>query len=72
LLSILHFAQATAPVIDTDYFPHTIDALIAPFWYWTQNASADGFSNQRIQNAWAIDFASGNDNFLNKSTAGSV
>jgi chitinase len=72
LLSILHLGQAEAPMMDTDYFPHTIDALTAPVWYWTQDASADGFSNQRAQNAWAIDFASGNDNFLNKSTAGRV
>jgi chitinase len=72
LLSILHLGQSAAPMIDTDYFPHTIDASTAPVWYWTQDASADGFSNQRAQNAWAIDFASGNDNFLNKSTAGRV
>jgi hypothetical protein len=72
LLSILHLGQTVAPMIDTDYFSHTIDALTAPVWYWTQDASADGFSNQRAQNAWAIDFSSGNDNFLNKSTDGRV
>ena len=72
LLSILHLGQAAAPMIDADYFPNTTDSLTAPVWYWTQNSSADGFSNEQAQNAWAIDFASGNDNFLNKSTAGRV
>jgi len=72
LLSILHLGQAAAPMIDTDYFPSTIDSLTVPVWYWTQDSSADGFTNEQAQNAWAIDFASGNDNFLNKSTAGRV
>jgi len=72
LLSILHLGQATAPMIDADYFPNTTQSLAVPIWYWTQDSSADGFNNQQAQNAWAIDFASGNDNFLNKSTAGRV
>jgi hypothetical protein len=72
LLSILHIGQAVAPMIDAGYFPNTTDLLTAPVWYWTQDSSADGFSNEQAQNAWAIDFASGNDNFLNKSTAGRV
>jgi chitinase len=72
LLSIVHLGQAAAPMIDADYFPNTTDSLTAPVWYWTQNSSADGFSNEQAHNAWAIDFASGNDNFLNKSTAGRV
>ena len=72
LLSILHLGQAATPMIDADYFPNTTDSLTAPVWYWTQNSSADGFSNEQAQNAWAIDFSSGNDNFLNKSTAARV
>jgi hypothetical protein len=72
LLSILHLGQAVAPMIDANYFPNTTDSLTAPVWYWTQDSSADGFNNGQAQNAWAIDFASGNDNFLNKSTAGRV
>lgn len=72
LLSILHLGQIAAPMIDSEYFPNTTDSLIAPVWYWTQDPSADGFNNEQAQNAWAIDFASGNDNFLNKSTAGRV
>jgi chitinase len=72
LLSLLHLGQTTAPMIDTDYFPSTTDSLTVPVWYWTQDSSADGFANEQAQNAWAIDFASGNDNFLNKSTASKV
>jgi PBP1b-binding outer membrane lipoprotein LpoB len=72
LLSILHFGKAAAPMIDANYFPNTTESLTAPVWYWTQDSSADGFINEQAQNAWAIDFSSGNDNFLNKSTAGRV
>lgn len=72
LLSILHFGKDDAPMIDAGYFPNTTESLTAPVWYWTQDPSADGFSNEQAQNAWAIDFASGNDNFLNKSTAARV
>lgn len=72
LLSIVHFGQTTAPMIDADYFPNTTDSLTTPTWYWTQDSSADGFIDEQAQNAWAIDFSSGNDNFLNKSTAGRV
>ncbi|WP_252732110.1 DUF1566 domain-containing protein [Paraglaciecola arctica] len=72
LLSILHLGQASAPMIDANYFPHTTESLTAPVWYWTQDSSADGFINEQAQNAWAIDFSSGNDNFLNKSTAARV
>jgi hypothetical protein len=72
LLSILHLGRAAAPMIDANYFPSTTASLTAPVWYWTQDASADGFNNEQAQNAWAIDFATGNDNFLNKSTAGRV
>jgi chitinase len=59
-------------MIDNSYFPNTMDSLITPVWYWTRDSSADGFTNEQAQNAWTIDFASGNDNFLNKSTAGRV
>jgi len=72
LLSIVHLGQASAPMIDGDYFPNTTDSLTAPVWFWTQDPGADGFTNEQAQNAWAIDFASGNDNFLNKSTAARI
>lgn len=72
LLSIVHFGQTTAPMLDQDYFPYGTASLTAPVWYWTQDSSADGLSAEGAQNAWAIDFASGNDNFLDKSTAANV
>lgn len=72
LLSILHLGQTSAPMVDADYFPYTTDSLDTPVWYWTQDSSADGFADEQAQNAWAIDFSSGNDNFLNKSSAARV
>jgi hypothetical protein len=72
LLSLLHFGRSIAPMIDPEYFPNTLNGDTQPAWYWTVDGSADGESTEDAQNAWAIDFASGNDNFLNKSTAASV
>lgn len=72
LLSIVHFGNSSGPRIDTDYFPNTSNGLAAPVWYWTNMASADGVQSSAAQNAWAIDFATGNDNFLNKSTAARI
>jgi chitinase len=72
LMSIVHFGNTTGPLIDTDYFPNTSKGLAAPVWYWSNMASVDGVQNSAAQNAWAIDFASGNDNFLNKSTAARI
>ncbi|WP_299077387.1 DUF1566 domain-containing protein [uncultured Paraglaciecola sp.] len=72
LLSILHLGKTTAPMIDTDYFPYTGTSQSSALWYWTQDASADGISNEQAHSAWAIDFASGDDHFLNKISAGRV
>ena len=72
LLSIVHFGNSSGTSIDTDYFPNTSNGLAAPLWYWTNMASADGVQSSAAQNAWAIDFATGNDNFLNKSTAARI
>lgn len=72
LLSLVHFGQQNSAMIDTDYFPYTTNILSQAVWYWTQNSSADGISNEQARNAWAIDFTTGNDNFLNKSTAARV
>ncbi len=72
LLSILHLGRVSPPMIDTEYFPNTTNGLTEPVWYWTTNNSADGESGEVAQNAWVIDFASGNDNFLNKSTAAQI
>ena len=72
LLSILHLGRVNSPMIDPEYFPNTAMGLTEPLWYWSANNSADGEPGELAQNAWAIDFASGNDNFLNKSTAGRI
>jgi hypothetical protein len=72
LLSLVHFGRNAAPLIDPEYFPNSLTGDNQPVWYWTVNGSADGESTDDALNAWAIDFASGNDNFINKSTAASV
>lgn len=68
LLSLVHFGHDEAPMIDAHYFPHTTLNLGSPVWYWTNQSSADGATEDISRTAWAVDFASGNDNFLNKST----
>ena len=72
LLSLVHFGRNEAPMIDTDYFPRTSLNLSSPVWYWTNQSSADGAAEEVSRNAWAVDFATGNDNFLNKSTPARV
>lgn len=71
LLSIVHFGKSTSPMLDTDYFPYADSGQTSNLWYWTSQTSVDG-TNEEAQNAWAIDLSSGNDNFLNKSTAANV
>ena len=68
LLSLVHFGHDAAPMIDAEYFPHTTAGLGSPVWYWTNQSSADGAAGEISNNAWAVDFSSGNDNFLNKAT----
>ncbi|WP_340678430.1 DUF1566 domain-containing protein [Paraglaciecola sp.] len=68
LLSLVHFGHDVAPMIDAHYFPQTTRNLISPVWYWTSQSSADGAADDVSRTAWALDFASGNDNFLTKST----
>ncbi|MDF2177443.1 DUF1566 domain-containing protein [Aliiglaciecola sp. CAU 1673] len=69
LLSLVHYGKSTIPLIDTQYFPDVTNN--GPFWFWTSGSSVDGTSTT-AQNAWAINFSSGNDNFLNKSSAAAV
>lgn len=71
LLSILHLGNTASPMIDADYFPNTVEGITPPAWYWTRIPSVDGASDV-ARNAWTIDFATGNDNFLNKSTPASI
>ena len=73
LLSLVHFGKLQPPLIESEYFPNmgTTD-LNAPLWYWTLVPNVDGVSDRGAQNAWAIDFNSGVDNFINKSTLARV
>lgn len=72
LQSIVHYGKTTPPLADTDYFPFSGDSGSFPLWYWTNESSADGVSDSGAFNAWALDFKSGVDNFLNKSTMARV
>jgi len=72
LFSIMHLGIASDLAIDTDYFPNTGRVSSTPVWYWTSVPSADGVSSDDAQNAWALDFDSGVDNFLNKSSNAKV
>lgn len=72
LFSLMHLGIADSMTVDEDYFPNTGVIGADPVWYWTSVPSADGVSDDSAQNAWALDFDSGVDNFLNKSTAAKV
>ena len=72
LFSLMHLGIADDVAIDEDYFPNTGAVSTEPLWYWTSVPSADGVNSDDAQNAWALDFDSGVDNFLNKSSAARV
>lgn len=69
LLSLVHFGKLQPPLIESEYFPDmgtsSPDSLL---WYWTFMPNVDGVNDSGSQSAWAIDFDSGVDNFINKST----
>jgi len=69
LFSLMHLGIADDVAIDEEYFPNTGAVTTEPLWYWTSVPSADGVNSDDAQNAWALDFDSGVDNFLNKSSA---
>lgn len=73
LLSLVHFGKTQPPLIESEYFPYlglsNTDPLL---WYWTDAPNVDGVSESGAQHAWAIDFNSGVDNFINKSTQARV
>ncbi|WP_371195009.1 DUF1566 domain-containing protein [Glaciecola sp. SC05] len=68
LQSIVHYGKSVSLMLDSEYFPFAATVPQAPIWYWTNQSSADGVSDESARNAWAIDFASGVDNFLNKTS----
>lgn len=69
LMSLLHFGKDNTQMVDEVYFPNTGSMTEAPLWYWTSRPGADGVTNDAAQNAVAIDFATGVDNFLKKDRA---
>jgi hypothetical protein len=73
LLSLVHFGKEQGPLIESEYFPHIGISIADPYiWYWTYMPNVDGVSDTGAQSAWAIDFNSGVDNFINKSTEARV
>mgnify|MGYP000011674377 FL=1 len=72
LFTLMHLGLSDSIAIDEDYFPYTGTVGTDPVWYWTSVPSADGVNSEDAQNAWALDFDSGVDNFLNKSSAARV
>ncbi|XOV78863.1 MAG: DUF1566 domain-containing protein [Aestuariibacter sp.] len=72
LMSLVHFGHTTQTYIDETYFPNTSADNATPTWYWTSVPNVDGNSAGAALSSWAIDFSSGNDNFLNKSTAAHI
>ncbi|MFT6087834.1 MAG: chitinase [Glaciecola sp.] len=69
LLSLVHFGKLQPPLIENEYFPDMgTTSLDSPLWYWTFMPNVDGVNESGSQSAWAIDFESGVDNFINKST----
>jgi chitinase len=69
LLSLVHFGKVQPPLIENEYFPDMgTTSLDSPLWYWTFMPNVDGVNESGSQSAWAIDFESGVDNFINKST----
>lgn len=73
LLSLVHFGKLQPPLVESSYFPDMgITEASALLWYWTVVPNVDGVSERGAQNAWAIDFNSGVDNFINKSTQARV
>lgn len=67
LMSIMDFSNADGAFVDSDFFPNNSPDITNTTWYWTSQQNADGTNGDTIQNSWAIDFTSGNDNFLLKS-----
>ena len=68
LHSLVHYGQLDAPKADTTFFPFWGAVQTNPLNYWTSQSSADGVGEDGARNAWAINFDSGIDSFLNKNS----
>ncbi len=68
LQSIMHYGSIVGVAADVNFFPVWSATTQSTLWYWTSQSSADGVNNDTARNAWAFDFVSGVDNFINKNT----
>lgn len=68
LQSIANYGTASGIFVDVDYFPNAVSNSQISTWYWTGAPNVDGAQDEVAVSAWAIDFTTGNDNFLSKST----
>lgn len=69
LQSIMHLGKVAPPLIESNYFPTLSENNDNEVWYWTRQSSADGAVDEIARNAWALDFRSGLDSFINKQQA---
>lgn len=67
LMSIMDYGNADGAYVDSAFFPNNSPDTTTATWYWTSVQNSDGTDGSTIQNSWAINFSSGNDNFLLKS-----
>ena len=72
LQSIVHYGKTEAPFIDSTFFPYIGANGDQPLWYWTSQSSAEGVANDIARNAWAYDFSTGSNAFLDKTTSRKV
>lgn len=68
LQSIIHYGKSSPPMVDSIFFPYLGSVVDQTLWYWTNQTSADGVNDDTAYNAWAYDFQTGNDGFLNKAS----
>lgn len=68
LQSIIHYGKTTPPLVDTVFLPYWGNNNSQPLWYWTNQSSADGVTDDLAQSAWAFDMNTGNDGILVKTS----
>ncbi|MBF7074839.1 DUF1566 domain-containing protein [Glaciecola sp. MH2013] len=66
LMSLVHFGATNLPLVDSEYFPFMGQSSTDFLWYWTSQTNVDGVNELGSQSAWAIDYYSGVDNFIDK------
>lgn len=68
LMSLMDYSNTDGAYVDSDFFPNNSPDTTTDTWYWTNVQNSDGTDGTTIQNSWAINFSTGNDNFLRKTT----